>query len=112
MREQIKVTSVVGKRLDGDVAYLRLKQFQEGTHRRAAPTIGAAPRGIATRRSPACVLDMRNNPGGLVDEAEGVADEFLDVGDDLLDAAPRRGGRRGQGARRAARSRRCRWWCS
>ena len=35
------------------------------------------------------ILDMRNNPGGLVDEARGVADEFLDVGDDLLDAPSR-----------------------
>ena len=31
-REEIHVTSVVGKRLANDVAYLRLKQFQEGTH--------------------------------------------------------------------------------
>ena len=31
-REEIHVASVTGKRLDNDVAYIRLKQFQEGTH--------------------------------------------------------------------------------
>ena len=32
VREQIKVASVVGKRLASNILYLRLKQFQEGTH--------------------------------------------------------------------------------
>lgn len=78
VREKFHVTSVVGKWLDGNVAYLRIKQFQRGTH-------GELLRLLRSLRdeSPALegvVLDLRNNPGGLVDEAVGVADEFLPSG--------------------------------
>jgi carboxyl-terminal processing protease len=79
VREEIHVTSVASKRLDGDVAYVRLKQFQEGTHEellRAAGKLRAASKAPLA----GVILDMRNNPGGLVDEAEGVADEFLSAG--------------------------------
>jgi carboxyl-terminal processing protease len=79
LREEIHVQSVTAKRLRGDVAYVRVKQFQDGTHDelvRAAAKLRAEShadlRGL--------VLDMRNNPGGLVDEAEAVADEMLGSG--------------------------------
>ena len=78
-REEIHVASVTGKRLDNNVAYLRLKQFQEGTHEEL---LRVAARLRAESKAPltGVILDMRNNPGGLVDEAEGVADEFLASG--------------------------------
>jgi carboxyl-terminal processing protease len=79
VREEIHVTSVVAKRLDGDVGYIRLKQFQQGTHEellRAAGKLRTASKAPLA----GVILDMRNNPGGLVDEAEGVADEFLSSG--------------------------------
>jgi carboxyl-terminal processing protease len=79
VREQIRVTSVVGKRLASDVLYLRLKQFQEGTHRELLEAIGRA-RQESPRAITGVLLDMRSNPGGLVDEASEVADEFLDGG--------------------------------
>jgi carboxyl-terminal processing protease len=79
VREQIRVTSVVGKRLASDVLYLRLKQFQEGTHRELLEAIGRA-RQESPRNISGVLLDMRSNPGGLVDEASEVADEFLDGG--------------------------------
>ena len=79
VREEIHVSSVVTKRLDGDIGYVRLKQFQEGTHEellRAAASLRAAAKAPLA----GVILDMRNNPGGLVDEAEGIADEFLSEG--------------------------------
>ncbi len=78
-REEIHVTSVVGKRLVNDVAYVRLKQFQEGTH---DELLRVTARLRAESKAPltGVILDMRNNPGGLVDEAEAVADEFLATG--------------------------------
>ncbi len=80
VREVIKVSSVTYKLLDGNVAYLRLKQFQERTHdemlaavaKMRAETKGAPLAGV--------VLDVRSNPGGLVDEATEIADEFLGSG--------------------------------
>ncbi len=79
VREEIHVQSVTAKRLAGDIAYVRVKQFQDGTHvelLRAAGKLRAEP-GAEIR---GVVLDLRNNPGGLVDEAEGVADELLASG--------------------------------
>jgi len=79
VREEIHVSSVVGKRLTGDIAYIRLKQFQEGTH---DELLRATAKLRAESKAPlvGVLLDMRNNPGGLVDEAEAVADEFLSSG--------------------------------
>lgn len=77
-REEIHVLSVGAKMLANGIGYLRLKGFQDGTHteilQAAAKLRAEAPdmRGL--------VLDMRNNPGGLVNEAEAVADEFLTSG--------------------------------
>ena len=78
-REIIRVTSVVSTRMAGDVAYVRIKQFQEGTHEEL---LAAAGKIRAASKAPprAVILDMRDNPGGLVNEAEGVADEFLGGG--------------------------------
>lgn len=78
-REEIHVQSVVGKVLAGGVAYVRLKQFQEGTHRELL-ALAAKLRADAKGSISGVILDMRNNPGGLVDEAEGVAAEMLDGG--------------------------------
>jgi carboxyl-terminal processing protease len=79
VREQIKVASIVAKRLDSDVLYVRLKQFQEGTHRELLDAVGRARR-ESPRPFTGVLLDMRSNPGGLVDEASEVADEFLTEG--------------------------------
>lgn len=79
MREVIRLTSVVGKRLNGNVAYIRLKQFQEGTHDELL-RVTAKLRAESKAPLSGVLLDMRNNPGGLVDEAEAVADELLASG--------------------------------
>lgn len=82
-REIIHVPSVSKKLLAEGVFYVRLKQFQEGTHLEFLRAVGALrteakqsgkgePRGI--------LVDLRSNPGGLVDEAVAIADEFLDGG--------------------------------
>jgi carboxyl-terminal processing protease len=79
VREHIHVRSVEGKRMKGDVAYLRLKQFQQGSHRELLEEIGKV-RKASTEPLRGVILDMRSNPGGLIDEAEGIADELLDGG--------------------------------
>lgn len=78
VREKITVASVRPVLMKGGVAYFRIKAFQEGTHRELIRALGdmlarfGKPSGI--------VLDLRNNPGGLVREAAAVADEFLTAG--------------------------------
>ncbi len=78
-REHIHVRSVEGRRLVGGVAYLRLKQFQKGSHEELLEEI-AKVREASGEPLRGVILDMRSNPGGLIDEAEGIADEFLTSG--------------------------------
>jgi carboxyl-terminal processing protease len=75
-REVIHIRSVRHRVVDG-VGVVRIAQFQKETHlevRRAIEEVMAngSPRGL--------VLDLRNNPGGLLDQAVKVADVFLTQG--------------------------------
>jgi len=78
-REVIRVSSIRAKLLDRNVGYLRIKQFQIGTHEELLAAVGEL-RAEADGDLAGILLDMRNNPGGLVDEAAAVADEFLSGG--------------------------------
>jgi carboxyl-terminal processing protease len=77
-REWIEVASVSKKALIDGISYIRIKQFQHGTHDELLDAIGQ----LRSKDSPirGVILDLRNNPGGLVAEAIGVADEFLTAG--------------------------------
>lgn len=72
---------VVRSRLEGgDIAYIRLTSFNEQTEvglRRAMQTL----RSQAGGNLKGIVLDLRNNPGGLLDQAVQVSDDFLDQGE-------------------------------
>ncbi|MDP9035023.1 MAG: S41 family peptidase [Myxococcota bacterium] len=79
VREVIHVPSVSSKLLSGRVAYVQVKQFQEHTHDElleAASKLRAGANGSVA----GVILDLRSDPGGLVDQAAEVADEFLDRG--------------------------------
>jgi carboxyl-terminal processing protease len=78
-RDVVKVKSVIFRLLTGNVAYLRLRQFQTGTHDELVRALGRM-RTDARGSLSGVVLDLRNNPGGLVDEAQEIADEFLSQG--------------------------------
>jgi carboxyl-terminal processing protease len=73
-REVIKVRSVESRPLDGGIAYVRLKQFQQTS----AAELDAALEAIR-QKAPirGLVLDLRGNPGGLLDQAAKIADKFL-----------------------------------
>lgn len=80
-REIIRVSSVAWKRMEGGIGYLRIKQFQERTYDEllaAAAKLRAASRGGELS---GILLDVRSNPGGLVDQATDIADEFLGKGE-------------------------------
>jgi len=78
-REIISVRSVTA-RLDGDIGVIRVSAFNEKTG-------DALASGIADLRAKAgagmhgLVIDLRNNPGGLLDQAIAVSDAFLDGGE-------------------------------
>jgi carboxyl-terminal processing protease len=79
VREIIKVPSVASKLLEASIAYVRIKQFQERTHDELLRAVGRL-RAEAQGPLRGVILDLRNDPGGLVDEAAEVADEFLQSG--------------------------------
>lgn len=78
IREHIRVSSVRLAALRERVVYLRIRSFQEGTHRELTDALASYRR--ENGREAALILDLRNNPGGLVREATAVADEFLSRG--------------------------------
>jgi len=77
-REVIKIQSVKYKMLEKGYAYLRLTQFQERTDddlEHAVRQLDKESGGLQ-----GVVLDLRNNPGGLLTQAVKVSDMFLDAG--------------------------------
>jgi carboxyl-terminal processing protease len=74
VRAVVHVPSVASRLLDGGVLYLRIKQFQAESHKEV---LEAAARQRARGALTGVILDLRNDPGGLVDQAADIADEFL-----------------------------------
>lgn len=76
-REVMAPRSVVSRALGGGFGYVRVQQFQE----RTAREVEAALSSLAGEGAGAgLVLDLRDNPGGLFEEAVSVADLFLSEG--------------------------------
>lgn len=76
-REVIKVASVEHKALGDGIGYVRLKQFQANTSRDLEAALADLRKGGEIK---ALVLDLRGNPGGLLEQAARVADKFLSSG--------------------------------
>ena len=79
-RARITIRSVVSKRLDGDIGYVRLKNFRANTaqqlqiHLKKLESEVKAPlEGV--------ILDLRDDPGGFLEQAIRVADHFLKKGE-------------------------------
>jgi len=75
-RDVVKVASVEGKLLDGGIGYVRVRSFQENTAGELRDALGALSL-EAGEEYAGLVLDLRDNPGGLLDQAVQVADEWL-----------------------------------
>src|SRR5690242_17832603 len=78
VRDVIRVQSVRSRTLEPGYGYIRLAQFQERSDRdmqRALEKMAAEKGGIK-----GLVLDLRNNPGGLLTQAVRVSDMFLESG--------------------------------
>jgi carboxyl-terminal processing protease len=77
-RAIIPIKSVRAKTLEPGYGYVRISQFQSTT----ADDLNAALTKLEEKNQPmrGLILDLRNNPGGLLDQAVKVSDEFLDEG--------------------------------
>ena len=82
-RQRIEVASTRHEVLNGSIGYLRVSQFIDSTAKDAIAAIEAMQDTIvnATGRSlSGLILDLRNNPGGILDAAVDISDLFLDAG--------------------------------
>jgi carboxyl-terminal processing protease len=78
-RDLIKIQSV-RSRSEEDVAYLRITSFSENTADAMKAAFEKEKKNIGSKLK-GVVLDLRNNPGGLLDQAIDVSDAFLDHGE-------------------------------
>ena len=78
VRENIAVSSVKVRELEPGYAYLRISQFQDDTASDLERKLGELIKKNGAQKG--AVLDLRNNPGGLLTAAVGVSDDFLDSG--------------------------------
>jgi carboxyl-terminal processing protease len=78
-RAVIRVQSV-RSRVEGDLGYVRITSFTEQTETGVKNAIDRIKQQTGNKLK-GLVLDMRNNPGGLLDQAISVSDAFLDKGE-------------------------------
>jgi carboxyl-terminal processing protease len=78
VRQVIKPKSATAK-IEGDYGYLRVSAFNEKTTDETEAAFAEIK--AKNPKMKGLVLDLRNNPGGLLDQAVGVADLFLDGGE-------------------------------
>tara|TARA_B100001564_G_C20595330_1_gene649933 strand:- start:128 stop:1264 length:1137 start_codon:yes stop_codon:yes gene_type:complete len=77
-REIIKITSVKSKIIDGNIGYIRLTSFNENSSDQFKEKI----KGLKKNKDiNSYILDLRNNPGGLLSQAIKITDFFLDNGE-------------------------------
>jgi len=76
VRDTIKIESVKSKVIDNTVGYVRLTQFQEATGR----DLSRALRQFREQKVQGTILDLRNNPGGLLTAAVDVSEQFVGNG--------------------------------
>ena len=82
IREEIDLDTVYLEMLPGDIAHIQITYFSLRTDKEVSSVLSDA----LSRGATAIVLDLRGNPGGLLDTVVDMADEFLDGGTILYQA--------------------------
>ncbi len=79
-RDIIRVRAV-RSRTEDDVGYIRITQFNEQTTENLKKAISDLQSQIPAEKLKGFIVDLRNNPGGLLDQAISVSDAFLERGE-------------------------------
>jgi carboxyl-terminal processing protease len=79
VRDVIKIKSVRNKELKEGYGYIRISTFQDGTNEDVEKAIEKFSK-ESQGQVKGVVLDLRDNPGGLLNQAVSVSDDFLDGG--------------------------------
>jgi carboxyl-terminal processing protease len=73
VRDIIKIKSVKSKMLQDGIGYIKITQFQEST----GPDLATALEKLSKEGMTSLIIDLRNDPGGLLNSAVEVAEQFL-----------------------------------
>jgi carboxyl-terminal processing protease len=80
-RDVIRVRAVRSEVQGDDVGYIRMTQFNEQTTEGLKKAIEDITAKVSDDKLKGYILDLRNNPGGLLDQAISVSDAFLEKGE-------------------------------
>lgn len=79
-RQEIKIQSVKTEIKNDDILYIRISSFAEENDKNIEKAVKDAQKKLKGKLA-GIVIDVRNNPGGLLDQAVAVSDLFLDKGE-------------------------------
>ncbi|UVC17912.1 S41 family peptidase [Mesorhizobium onobrychidis] len=82
LRDEIRTQSIKWQILDLDIGYVRISTFTEGTQEELEEAVFSLKK-KAGGKLKGYIIDLRNNPGGLLTQAVSVSDSFLDFGEVL-----------------------------
>jgi carboxyl-terminal processing protease len=77
-RDVIRINAVKARQ-EGDIIYVKISTFNEQTHANLVKAVDGLKKTIG-KNLKGYVIDLRGNPGGLLDQAIAVSDDFLDKG--------------------------------
>jgi carboxyl-terminal processing protease len=81
LRAIVRVPSVRWQIESGDVGYVRITQFNEQTNESFKQAIAEITRQVTDDNLKGCIIDLRNSPGGLLDQVILVSDDLLERGE-------------------------------
>ena len=79
-REIIKISPVISRN-EGDIGYIKINQFTEKTFDSLKASLDEFARDIPSDITKGYIIDLRNDPGGSLDQAIAVSDAFLERGE-------------------------------
>ena len=78
VRDVIRINAVKS-RVEGEIGYIKVSTFNEQTHANLVKAVETLKKTLG-KNLKGFIIDLRNNPGGLLDQAIHVADDFLEKG--------------------------------
>ena len=78
VRDVIRINAVKS-RIEGEIGYIKVSTFNEQTHANLVKAVESIKKTVG-KNLKGFIIDLRNNPGGLLDQAIHVADDFLEKG--------------------------------
>ena len=97
-RQRIEIETVNSEMLDGNIGYISMSQFTEGVSQKFSEKL----KELNKQKMTSLIIDLRNNPGGLLDEAISVASCFVEEGKTVTYTLNKSGERRDYNAESGA----------